>query len=187
MSALLGHPLLRPIILSATVGGLCLGGMEALVVLYATRDLHFGPLVLGLIFATGGACAIPGALLAARAARRWGIGPAILGGWTLEAASWLLIPLAAGPVALVVATLAAGRALEGLAGTVANIHQWSPRQAVTPDALQGRVTASQRFLVYGATSIGALLGVLATRLALVATPLRGLRATATSAAIFEAD
>jgi hypothetical protein len=40
---------------------------------------------------------------------------------------------------------------------VANIHQWSLRQAVTPDALQGRVTAAHRFLVYGAGAAGALL------------------------------
>ena len=33
-----------------------------------------------------------------------------------------------------------------------------PAQLVTPDALQGRVTASHRFLVYGAYPIGALLG-----------------------------
>jgi hypothetical protein len=32
------------------------------------------------------------------------------------------------------------------------------RQAVTPDHLQARVTASHRFLVYGAFPLGALLG-----------------------------
>jgi hypothetical protein len=41
---------------------------------------------------------------------------------------------------------------------VANVNQWSLRQRVTPDHLQGRVTASHRFLVYGAYPIGALLG-----------------------------
>ena len=48
--------------------------------------------------------------------------------------------------------------LGGVAGTVVNVQQWSLRQLVTPDALQGRVTASHRFLVYGAYPLGALLG-----------------------------
>jgi hypothetical protein len=46
----------------------------------------------------------------------------------------------------------------GAAGSVLNVQQWSLRQLVTPDHLQGRVTASHRFLVYGAYPLGALLG-----------------------------
>jgi hypothetical protein len=46
----------------------------------------------------------------------------------------------------------------GASSTVANIHQWSLRQVVTPDHLLGRVTASHRFIVYGIEAIGALLG-----------------------------
>ena len=41
---------------------------------------------------------------------------------------------------------------------MANVHQWSLRQAVTPDHLAGRVTASHRFIVYGAGATGAILG-----------------------------
>jgi hypothetical protein len=40
--------------------------------------------------------------------------------------------------------------------TAANIHQWTLRQTVTPDRLAGRVTAGQRFIVYGACAIGAV-------------------------------
>ena len=200
LRSLLGHPLLRPIILSSIAAGLCLGALDALFVLYAIRELRLGPATLGLIFAIGGACAIPGAVLARWAARRWGVGPAILGGWVLEAGAALLIPLAAGPAALVIALLIAAQALAGLTGTVANIHQWSLRQAVTPDALQGRVTASHRFLVYGAGAIGALLGgflgagvglrpalfvcitgTILARLAAIPTPLRRLREQPTGA------
>ena len=55
----------------------------------------------------------------------------------------------------VVAVLATAKAAGALTDTVANIHQWSLRQAVTPDDLAGRVTAGHRFIVYG---VGALLG-----------------------------
>ena len=130
----------------------------ALLILYATRDLHLSAIMIGAIFAIGGLCAIPGAMLADRAGRRFGIGGAIVWGWLIEAAAWLVIPFAIGPMALVVLMLGLSRAVEGCSGAVANIHQWTLRQTVTPDHLQGRVTASHRFLVYGSGAIGAMLG-----------------------------
>ena len=57
-----------------------------------------------------------------------------------------------------VAVLATAKAAGALTDTVANIHQWSLRQAVAPDDLAGRVTAGHRFIVYGAGAVGALLG-----------------------------
>ncbi|MDQ3443963.1 MAG: MFS transporter, partial [Chloroflexota bacterium] len=152
------HPLLRPIVWTSMASTLFGSGLMALYILYASRDLELSPVVIGLTFAIGGVCAVPGALLANRAGRRVGVGPAILGGWIIEAGAWLLIPLAAGPTGWVMLVLAASRALEGFTGTIANIHQWTLRQAVTPDRLQGRVTASHRFLVYGSGAVGALLG-----------------------------
>jgi predicted MFS family arabinose efflux permease len=108
------------------------------------------------VLAVGGLAAAPGGLLADHVAARFGTGPAIWGGWLVEGAALLLLPLAATLPAI--AVLIAAQAIGGLAGTVANVNQWSLRQRVTPDHLQGRVTASHRFLVYGAYPIGALLG-----------------------------
>ncbi|HEU0116752.1 MAG TPA: MFS transporter, partial [Thermomicrobiales bacterium] len=156
LRALLGHPLLRPIVLGSIADGIALEAIAALFVLYATRDLGIGPVALGAIFAAGGAGAIPGALLADAAGRRFGAGPTIVGGWFIGATTWLTIPLAAGPFAAPI--LACGMLAGGLTNTIVNIQQWSLRQLVTPDALQGRVTASHRFLVYGAYPLGALLG-----------------------------
>ena len=99
-----------------------------------------------------------GRQLAGRAAARFGVGPAIIGGWVLAAAAALLVPLAAGPTVAVVAILALSKTVEGITDTVANIHQWSLRQVVTPDHLAGRVTAGHRFAVYGAGAAGALAG-----------------------------
>jgi MFS family permease len=156
LRALLGHRLLRPIVLASITDSIFLKGIAAILVLYATRELEISPIILGVILAVGGIGAIPGALLSAPAARRFGVGPTIIGGWLIGAATWLLIPLATGSLA--VPMLAATMLLGGVAGTVVNVQQWSLRQLVTPDALQGRVTASHRFLVYGAYPLGALLG-----------------------------
>ncbi|MFL5760251.1 MAG: MFS transporter [Thermomicrobiales bacterium] len=158
LRALLGHPLLRPIVLASTMISFFGDAVVALYLLYATRQLGLGPATIGLIFAAGGACAIPGAMLAPWSGRRFGVGPAIVTGWTVAALAGLLVPLAAGPPLAVVAILTAARALGGATDTVANIHQWTLRQAVTPDHLQARVTASHRFIVYGAGAFGALLG-----------------------------
>jgi predicted MFS family arabinose efflux permease len=87
------------------------------------------------------------------------------GGWF--AGEWRApaIPLAAGPAAVFILGHSADG--HGATGTIANIHQWTLRQNAFPDHLQARVTASHRFIVYGASAIGALLGgLLATWLGL---------------------
>jgi predicted MFS family arabinose efflux permease len=192
LRSLLGHPLLRPIVVVSALAGIFLYAVRAIYVLYATRELGLDAAQLGFIFAVGGAAALPGGLLAGCAARRLGFGVTIWGGWFLQGLTFLLIPLASG--ALAIPVLVAAQALGGLAHTVANVNQWSLRQAATPDHLQARVTASHRFLVYGALPLGALLGgYLATALGmrpallacavgaalspllLLATPVRGLR------------
>lgn len=153
---LLSHPLMRPIILTGVFVAIFDNGIIALYVLYATRELGLNAASVGLIFVAGGLGAIPGAVLARWVGNRFGVGPAIVTGLLAAGLAGLLIPFASGPALLVIVMLAAAKAFGALAFTVANIHQWSLRQAVTPDELAGRVTAGQRFIVYGGGSLGAL-------------------------------
>jgi MFS family permease len=155
LRALLGQPYLRAIIAASVLIVGFESAFSALYVLYAIRELHLTPALLGFVFAAGGLGAVPGALLAPWAARRFGIGKAIIGGGVLSGLTALLVPLASGSLAVVVAVLAVAQVLGGVTGTIANIHQWSLRQAVTPDQLEGRVTASHRFIVYGVGAVGA--------------------------------
>jgi predicted MFS family arabinose efflux permease len=156
LRAVLDHPLLRPIVLTSAVIGVCQYAVRGVYIVYVTRELGLDALQIGVVLAVGGLAAAPGGLLADRVAARFGTGPAIWGGWIVEGAALLLLPLAGTLPAIPV--LMAAQAIGGLAGTVANVNQWSMRQRVTPDHLQGRVTASHRFLVYGAYPLGALLG-----------------------------
>jgi MFS family permease len=158
LQMLFKDPLLRPIIITGLFVALFENAILALYVLYATRDLGLDAATIGIIFVAGGLGAIPGALLARWVGDRYGIGPSMIVGLFLAALAGLLIPLADGPTLLVVVLLAASKALGALTFTVANIHQWTLRQAVTPDALAGRVTAGQRFIIYGGGSLGALIG-----------------------------
>jgi MFS family permease len=156
LQVLLGHPLLRVIIVASVLIQVFAAAVISQYVLFATRNLQLPPSVIGLIFAIGGGAAVPGALLAERVAGRIGVGSAIIGGWLLEGLARLLIPLAAGPAAVIILVIA--QMFMGATGTIANIHQWTLRQNAFPDHLQARVTASHRFIVYGASAIGALLG-----------------------------
>ncbi|TML36775.1 MAG: hypothetical protein E6G25_10470, partial [Actinobacteria bacterium] len=76
--------------------------------------------------------------------------------YALAGLAALLVPLAVGPTAAIVAILMLGKWFGGITDAAANIHQWTLRQVVTPDRLAGRVTAGHRFLVYGACALGAV-------------------------------
>jgi MFS family permease len=153
---LLGHRLLRPLIVILVPAVFCESGVLALYILYATRNLDLSPLLIGIIFAAGGLGAIPGAIVAERSGARFGVGPAIIGGYVLSGLAALVVPIAAGPTAVIVAILVVAKAFGGITDTTANVQQWTLRQTATPDRLQGRVTAGHRFSVYGAGAIGAI-------------------------------
>jgi MFS family permease len=132
--------------------------LEAVFVLYLTRELGLAPTLVGLIFASGNVGFLVGALLGERAARRIGVGPAIAGGLLLTGLGDLLVPLAGGPPAIVVALLLAAQFLFGCGLTIYNINQVSLRQALTPDHLQGRVSATFSLLLWSGAPLGALAG-----------------------------
>ncbi len=126
--------------------------------LFAVRDLGFDPGVLGMIFAAGGVSSLLGALVAGRAARRLGAGPAMVAGVLLMGVSMLFVPVARGATVVAAMLLLAQQLVGDGAFTVYEIQQVSLRQAVTEDRLLGRVNASIRFAGLGAMLVGALIG-----------------------------
>jgi MFS family permease len=152
------HRLLLPLATSTAIGNFASGLISAVFVLFLTRTLSLTPFLIGLTYAAGSLGGVGGAVLATYAARRFGIGPAIIGGKALMAFSSLLIPLAGGPVAVSIALLIVSRFLGSGGAVVSNVNQVSLRQAITPDRLQGRVNATMRFINWGAIPLGALLG-----------------------------
>ncbi len=151
-------PLLRAVVGSAATFNLCLSITNAVYVLYLTRTLHVAPVVLGVIYAAGGPGGLLGAVASAHLSRRWGVGPTILGAIIVLSGAQVVAPLAGGPPAIVTALLIVAGCVGGCAGVVYDIGTVSVQQAITPDHLRGRMTASTRFILVGIAPIGFLVG-----------------------------
>ncbi len=134
--------------------------LEAVFILYLTRELGIGPGLLGLIFAGGSVGFLLGTLLPGWVTRRFGLGPGMIGGLLLVGLSDLLIPLVDGSmvVVVVVIVLMVAQFFFGLGFVIFNTGQVSLRQAITPDRLQGRMNATMSFIAGAVVPLGGLLG-----------------------------
>jgi MFS family permease len=178
-----GSQFLRPIQVAAMFFIGANAVWSTVYVLYATRELHLEPAVLGLIFAAGGPGALAGAVSAGFFVKRFGLGPVILATHALAGASVFLIPLsvAVGPLAVPVLMIAAF--VFGLGVTLGSIAELSVRQGITPTRLQGRMNATMRSLNWSTAALGSLLGgFLGDAIGLVPTLLVGACGSFTSVA-----
>jgi predicted MFS family arabinose efflux permease len=132
--------------------------LEAVWILYLNQQLHLSPGWLGFIFTCGGIGFLVGALVPDWVTRRFGLGKAMIGGLLLTGSSDLLTPLAGGSTVAVTLILITGQFFFGIGLTLFNVAQVSLRQAVTPDALQGRMNATIGFMAWGLVPLGALFG-----------------------------
>jgi len=128
----------------------------AIMPVYFYRELGLSAATAGVIFGIGALGALAGAVVANQIAGRIGLGRSIIGSIALGGPAMLLLALAPhdAPVVWLVASVALG----GFASVVYNINQVSYRQAISPTAIQGRMNATMRFLVWGTIPIGAILG-----------------------------
>lgn len=133
------------------------GAIVALYVLYANQHLGLPPVVLGIVFASGGPGALLGAIVAGRYGRRFGMRDTLVHTQLLTGLARAFVPLAAFLPFPAVA-LAVGELILGGARSIANVNQLSMRMALTPDQLQGRMNASVRFLMWSVVPFGALAG-----------------------------
>jgi Bacterial protein of unknown function (DUF894). len=163
----LGDRYLRGIAVSTGTSNLFSGIAFATFIMYAVRELGLSAVEIGIIFGIGNLGALAGALTGQRWATWLGLGPAIVWSMFLSTPGILLVALA--PKSFPVPFLIASGLLIGLSSVVYNINQVSFRQAITPRAMQGRMNATMRFIVWGTIPIGQILGgIIATTLGLSA-------------------
>ena len=157
IQTILGNQFLRATIVSECLNHFAFGMFGAAFGLYVIRVLDFQPGVLGMIYAVGGVSSLVGALFAARAASRLGVGPAMVSGLAIIGASMLLVPLAPGGVVLAAAFLVAQQLGDG-GFVVYSINEVSLRQTITPDRLLGRVNSGFEICAHGVLLLGILAG-----------------------------
>jgi len=139
--------------------------VQAILVVYATRELALPPALLGVSLAAIGPLSFIGAMLAGPLTRRWGLGPVMIAALFLETLSRLLLPFAAGPPLQAAAVVMASQALLGLTVPLWTVSQISLQQAVTPERLLGRVNSATRFISFGVAPPSAFAaGVLADQI-----------------------
>jgi MFS family permease len=137
-------------------------GQQALLVLYATRELSLPPALLGIVLAAAGPAGLASAVLVSRITRRWGLGPTLVASLAIETVSRVMIPLAGGPSESAAPELAAlvlllSQALFGFSAPLWDVNALSLRQAITPDRLLGRVNAAASVVAFGTAPVGSLL------------------------------
>lgn len=128
----------------------------AVFLLFLSRELHFAPGVLGLIFAVGGLSSFAGAMLAEKLGRRWPAGPLMICGLALMAAS-MFLPALATSAGIVGILLLIGQQAVGDGGfTLYQINDTVLRQTRAPPEALARVVAGIRFVGLAAMLMGAV-------------------------------
>ena len=152
------HALLFPLAASSATSHFFGSFYAALYGLFLLNDLGLTPFLLGVVISAGGVGSLAGSVFATRVINRLGIGRAIVVLFIGSSAIGILTPLATGP--LFVATLMVFLPQligDGLA-TAEGVARITLRQAVTPDRLLGRVSATVDVLDHGVAPLGALAG-----------------------------
>ncbi|WP_327683014.1 MFS transporter [Kitasatospora sp. NBC_00458] len=150
--------ILRSLALATAVSNLVglSGALSALLPAFALRDLALSPGRLGLALTVGNVFALLGALSTARLIRVVGLGRVLVAAKCLPGLGVLL--LATATPGRAVPTLAAAAGITAFGITAYNIAQVSLRQAITPAAMQARMNASVRFVIWGTLPLGAAAG-----------------------------
>jgi len=164
MRFLVRHPYLRASLACATTINFFSFVVSALVILFASRTLGLAASTIGLAFGIGASGGLVGAVLAARVARRIGVGRTIAVGAVLFSAPLALLPLASGTVWTKAGTLALVEFLSAMGVMLFDINLNALQTAVTPDAMRSRVAGAFSSVNYGIRPLGAVAGGLSGQL-----------------------
>lgn len=156
--AIMAQPLVRPLLLSTMVQSLFFSVFGGLYALWAIRNLGLTPAALGVTIAVGGVGALLGAVLASRATRTLGIGPAIIVCGLVSAASAFLIPLAPVHPLWGMAFLMGAQLIGDAFGVASIIPATTLQQTVIAQRSLGRAGAIFHVARGGLAVLGALLG-----------------------------
>lgn len=157
LSYVLRHPYLKNIAACTALFNFFGSVGFAVLLVFARRELHIGPLAIGLAFTIGSLGAMVAAFTANRISGRLGVGRTIILSSVIGGPTFLIIPFAPhgqAALLLIVPALFIGTFMS----VIYNIVQVSLRQAITPERIQGRMNSVMRFIVWGTIPLGSLTG-----------------------------
>ncbi len=121
----------------------------AVLILFATRELGLSAGAIGLAYFGGGLGCVLASAFAQRLSARLGVGPVIVHGLALTALAWQAFGLISGSVWFATIALGCAMLVLDFGAILFGINYLALRQAITPDRLLGRMTATMRFLGVG--------------------------------------
>jgi predicted MFS family arabinose efflux permease len=147
------------VVLAVLMGVWQMAHYAALVVqiLFATRTLGLSEQAVGLCYMGMGVGTIVGSVYGRRLSHALGPGPCLVVGYAITGSGWLILALAPAN-AWGVAAFALMLMMFTTGAVFIFINFLALRQAVTPEPLLGRMTATMRWLTLLAAGPGALLG-----------------------------
>jgi MFS family permease len=130
----------------------------AVLILFATRELALSAGAIGFAYACGGLGCVLASAFAERLSARFGVGRVIVHGLILTALGWQAFGLLGGSGWTAMVALGAAMLVFDFGAILYAINYLSLRQAITPDRLLGRMTATMRFLTVASAPLGSLVG-----------------------------
>jgi MFS family permease len=130
----------------------------AVLILFATRELSLSAGAIGFAYALGGLGCVLASALAQRLSARYGVGPMLINGLIMTAFAWQAFGLIGGAPWLAALVLGVTMLVFDFGAILWGINYLALRQAITPDRLLGRMTATMRFFGVSAAPLGSLVG-----------------------------
>ena len=149
-------PPLRTLVVTTSILNVGNSMFYALFLLFIYDELKISPELAGVILSIGAVGSVIGAVAAPTLLKRVGLGAALVLALLINGVGRLIVPASIyGPSSVL---LSAFWLLANIGIPIYNINQFSFRQAIAPDELQGRMNATMRTFGYGAATLGALIG-----------------------------
>ncbi len=151
------HPLLLPLAICVGIWQFCYNSALVVQILFATRELKLSEHAIGLCYVSLGLGSILASMLGNKFSRRLGPGPSMIIGFAICALGWGVLSLCQANVWGIVG-FSFMLFCYAVGGVFIFINFLALRQAVTPEAMLGRMTSTMRWLILLPAGPGALLG-----------------------------
>jgi MFS family permease len=156
LQLVLGNRYVRATTAQGGLWNFCYIMTDTIFLLYAIRELHFTPSLIGLVIGVGMTGGIVGSALASSFSRRFRYGPTIMIACGFGTLPSFLIPAAQGSRPLLAVLFMVAYFPIRFGAVTANVLMITLRQTVTPARLLGRMNAAARTVLYTGGSLGAI-------------------------------